>query len=90
MSNEEFLNKLVTNDVSGLKNGQAQYTVMCTHEGGIVDDLIIYKRDEGKYLLCVNAGNIEKDFEWCQKIRKELNLELTLENHSEKYGEHSR
>lgn len=61
---ENFLNELVTNNVSRLKVGQAQYTVMCYENGGVVDDLLVYKRGEGRYLLCINAGNIDKDWEW--------------------------
>ena len=59
-----YLQKMMTNDVSKLKDGQAQYTAMCYENGGTVDDLLIYKRGEDDYLLVVNASNIEKDFEW--------------------------
>lgn len=59
-----YLQKMMTNDVSKLKIGQAQYTAMCYDDGGTVDDLLIYKRDEGNYLLVVNASNLEKDVEW--------------------------
>lgn len=61
---EEFLNYLVTNNVSRLVDGQAQYTVMCYENGGVVDDLLVYRRAANKYLLCINAGNIDKDWEW--------------------------
>jgi aminomethyltransferase len=67
---ELFLNQLVTNNVSRLKEGQAQYTVMCYENGGVVDDLLVYKRGTGKYLLCINAGNIEKDWEWIESRAK--------------------
>lgn len=59
-----YLQKMVTNDVSKLKDGQAQYTAMCYENGGTVDDLLIYKRGENNYLLVVNASNIDKDLEW--------------------------
>jgi aminomethyltransferase len=59
-----YLQKMVTNDVSKLKDGQAQYTAMCYDNGGTVDDLLIYKRGDSNYLLVVNASNIEKDLEW--------------------------
>lgn len=62
-----YLQKLMTNDVSKLKIGQAQYTAMCYEDGGTIDDLLIYKRQENDYLLVVNASNLEKDFEWMQK-----------------------
>lgn len=61
-----FLQKMLTNDISKIKVGGAQYNVMCYENGGTVDDLIVYKKDENDYLLCVNAGNIDKDFEWLQ------------------------
>ena len=63
---ELFLQKITTNDISILRVGQAQYNAMCYEDGGIVDDLIIYKF-EGKYMLVVNANNIEKDMEWLKK-----------------------
>ncbi|RBW70652.1 glycine cleavage system aminomethyltransferase GcvT [Bacillus taeanensis] len=61
---ESFLQKLVTNDVSKLKAGGAQYTAMCYENGGTVDDLLIYKKDEEDYLLVINAGNTKSDLEW--------------------------
>lgn len=59
-----FLQKMMTNDVAKLRDGRAQYTLMCYEDGGTVDDLLIYKKAEGHYLLVVNAANIEKDFAW--------------------------
>lgn len=59
-----YLQKMVTNDVSKLKDGQAQYTAMCYENGGTVDDLLIYKRGDNNYLMVVNASNIDKDLEW--------------------------
>jgi aminomethyltransferase len=61
---ERALNHLLTNDVSKLAVGQAQYTLMCNHEGGIVDDLIVYRLEPTVYLVIVNAGNIEGDLLW--------------------------
>lgn len=59
-----FLQKMMTNDVSKLTDGRVQYSLMCYEDGGTVDDLLIYKKADGYYLLVVNAANIEKDFEW--------------------------
>ncbi|EZP76128.1 glycine cleavage system aminomethyltransferase T [Parageobacillus genomosp. 1] len=59
-----FLQKMMTNDVAKLTDGRAQYTLMCYEDGGTVDDLLIYKKADGEYLLVVNAANIEKDFAW--------------------------
>ncbi|MGG3916645.1 glycine cleavage system aminomethyltransferase GcvT [Parageobacillus thermoglucosidasius] len=59
-----FLQKMLTNDVAKLTDGRAQYTLMCYEDGGTVDDLLVYKKADGHYLLVVNAANIEKDFAW--------------------------
>ena len=79
----EFLQNLVTNDVSKIKDGQAQYTAMCYEDGGTVDDLLVYKMADNDYLLVVNASNIEKDFEWMQKNAGDG---VVLKNESENYG----
>lgn len=63
----EFLQKLLTNDVSTLIDGQAQYTAMCYEDGGTVDDLLVYRKSENDYLLVINASNIDKDFDWMNK-----------------------
>jgi aminomethyltransferase len=65
---EAYLNYLVTNNVAKMAVGQAQYTAMCNERGGIVDDLVIYKRAADRYLVVVNASNTDKDFAWMQKI----------------------
>ena len=67
---EGFLNYAVTNDVSRLDVGQAQYTMMCNGDGGIVDDLLVYKFADS-YRLVVNAANIEKDFKWISQCLNE-------------------
>ncbi|WLR56369.1 glycine cleavage system aminomethyltransferase GcvT [Mesobacillus subterraneus] len=76
----DYLQKMMTNDVSKLKNGGAQYTAMCYETGGTVDDLLVYKLEDEHYLLVVNASNIEKDFEWMQD---HLAGNVTIENLSE-------
>lgn len=81
---ELFLNQLVTNNVSRLAIGQAQYTVMCYENGGVVDDLLVYKRGEGKYLLCINAGNIDKDWEWIRS-RGQSAKDVKLHHASEEF-----
>jgi aminomethyltransferase len=63
---EGFVNFVVTGDVSRLEPGQALYTVMCQDDGGIVDDLLVYRFRE-RFRLVVNAANIEKDFDWVQR-----------------------
>ncbi|MBC8754709.1 glycine cleavage system aminomethyltransferase GcvT [Kordia sp. YSTF-M3] len=59
-----LIQKIGTNDASKLVDGKAQYSCMPNNDGGIVDDLIIYRVNEEKYILVVNASNIEKDWNW--------------------------
>ncbi len=62
---------LTTNDVAKLNAGEAQYSLFPNFEGGLVDDLIVYCLEKNAdYLLCVNASNKDKDFEWCLKNNK--------------------
>ncbi|MEH7885537.1 glycine cleavage system aminomethyltransferase GcvT [Bacillus sp. JJ1609] len=75
-----YLQKMMTNDVSKLKNGGAQYTAMCYENGGTVDDLLVYKLEEDHYLLVVNASNIEKDFAW---LKDHLDADVEIDNLSE-------
>jgi aminomethyltransferase len=60
----KFLQKITTNNVAALDLGRAQYTCMPNNKGGIVDDLLVYYFDPNKYMLVVNASNIEKDYNW--------------------------
>jgi len=60
-----FLQKVTSNDVSVLSTGKIQYSCFPNGKGGIVDDLLVYHFEENKYLLVVNASNIEKDWNWC-------------------------
>ncbi|KGT40143.1 MULTISPECIES: glycine cleavage system aminomethyltransferase GcvT [Heyndrickxia] len=66
-----FLQKMMTNDVSKLKPGAAQYTAMCNEAGGTVDDLLVYQLGENRYWLVVNAANTEKDYKWLVSHRTE-------------------
>lgn len=69
----KFLQHLVTNDCSKLFSGRILYTVMCYPHGGVVDDLLVYMRGTGDYLLVINAGNIAKDIAWMQEQAKGFN-----------------
>jgi aminomethyltransferase len=60
-----FLQKVTINDVARLKPGRVQYSAMCYEDGGMIDDLLIY-RMENQYLLVLNASNLQKDFDWLQ------------------------
>ncbi|WP_340018246.1 glycine cleavage system aminomethyltransferase GcvT [Paenibacillus sp. FSL H3-0457] len=64
---EAFLQQMMTNDVTTLVPGQAQYTLMCYPDGGVVDDLLVYKLEDQHYMLVVNASNIDKDWAWLQE-----------------------
>jgi aminomethyltransferase len=61
---EKYLQMVVTNDISVLNDNQIAYTPMCYQDGGVVDDLLVYKYSNTDYLLVVNASNTQKDFEW--------------------------
>lgn len=79
---EKFLNYVTINDVSKIEVGQAQYSAICYHDGGIIDDLLIYRYND-YYMLVVNAANIEKDFNW---LNEHLSDDVTLENYSADIG----
>jgi aminomethyltransferase len=59
-----IVQRLTTNDASALTTGQVQYSVLCYDEGGIVDDLTLYRLADDRYMLTVNASNIDKDWDW--------------------------
>ena len=61
----DFLQKVTSNNVAALTPGKVQYTCFPNDNGGIVDDLLVYHYEPEKYLLVVNASNIEKDWYWC-------------------------
>jgi aminomethyltransferase len=64
---EDFLQSVLSNDVSTLKKGQAQYNCIPNETGGIVDDLILYKLESNRFMLVVNASNIKKDWDFLNK-----------------------
>src|SRR2546421_2846011 len=59
----DYLQGLVTNDLSRLDPNRAQYTLLCQPDGGIIDDLVVYRTD-ARWLVVVNAGNRDKDMAW--------------------------
>ncbi len=71
----DLIQKVSSNDASKLVPGKAQYSCLPNEKGGIVDDLIIYMIEENKYLLVVNASNIEKDWEWISS-HNSMNAEM--------------
>lgn len=64
----DLIQRVTTNDASKLADGQAQYSCLPNENGGIVDDLIVYKIKDNDYLIVVNASNIEKDWNWISKF----------------------
>lgn len=76
-----FVNRLVTNDVRNLDDGQAHYSALTNDHGGVVDDLLVYRFAEQKLLLVVNAGTTEKDWDWISS-HKTANDNLDLTNAS--------
>ena len=81
----ELVQKLTTNDVAALIDGKVQYSCFPNDKGGIVDDLLVYRFSAEKYLLVVNAANIEKDWNWVVKYGAELGMKpgVELENASD-------
>src|SRR5262245_57886960 len=77
------LQQLTTNDVAALGIGQVQYALLCLDDGGIVDDLTLYRLSDDHYMMTVNASNIDKDWEW---VRGHLDGRVDARNVSEETG----
>jgi aminomethyltransferase len=78
----ELIQKVSSNDAASLSVGQAQYACLPNETGGIVDDLLVYRLDDARYLLVVNASNIEKDWNW---IQTHNTMGATMENCSDAF-----
>ncbi|MFN6943654.1 MAG: glycine cleavage system aminomethyltransferase GcvT [Cytophagaceae bacterium] len=76
----DFIQRTTSNDASKLSIGKVQYSTLTNDSGGIIDDLLVYKIQEDEYMLVVNAGNIEKDFQW---LSRQPIHEAKLSNHSD-------
>ncbi|MEE2988030.1 MAG: glycine cleavage system aminomethyltransferase GcvT [Verrucomicrobiota bacterium] len=81
-----FLDRLVVNVIASAPIGKAVYSPMCNSDGTVVDDLIIYRKADDEFLVCVNASNIEKDFGWFLKQAERWNFEVEIEDHSDEYA----
>jgi aminomethyltransferase len=79
-----FLNKLVPQDITKLTIFKAVYCQLLNNQGGIIDDLIIYKIEENKYLLIVNASRIDEDLNWM--VRNSLGFDVKIDNQSHNYS----
>jgi aminomethyltransferase len=73
----ELVQKVSSNDIGVLSEGKVQYTCFPNDQGGIVDDFLVYHFSHEKYLLVVNASNIEKDFNWLNEQNKEIGATIT-------------
>jgi aminomethyltransferase len=78
-----LIQKVTSNDASTLENGKAQYSCLPNNDGGIVDDLIVYKIKDEQYLLVVNASNIDKDWDW---ISSHNSVGAEMKNLSDNYS----
>jgi aminomethyltransferase len=79
----ELIQKISSNDASKLIDGKAQYSCMPNEDGGIVDDLLIYRMNAEKYILVVNASNIEKDWNW---IAQHNTMDATMKDLSDEFS----
>jgi len=84
---EKFVQYLVTNDAKSLKESKIFYAMMCYENGGIVDDLLVYKYNDEDFLLVINAANVEKDFDWMKSVKEKGNYDINLENISGEISE---
>ena len=82
---ERYVNHIFTNDVAGIPAGKILYGMMCYEDGGVVDDLLVYRMADDRFFLVINASNIDKDWAWIEEQAK--GYDVTLENQSDLYGE---
>jgi aminomethyltransferase len=74
---EKYLQHLLTNDVAAVEPGHAVYTLMCREDGGVIDDLVVYRETRDRFLVVANAANREKDSAW---MRKQLPDGVSIED----------
>jgi len=82
---ERYVSHIFTNDLRGIPAGKILYGMMCYENGGVVDDLLVYKMADDRFFLVINASNIDKDWAWIQQ--QAAGYDVALENQSEQYGE---
>ena len=80
---KDYLQMVTTNDINKLTKGKVQYSSILNRSGGIIDDLLVYDMGENKYMLVVNASNMEKDFNW---LNDNNNLGVEIKNRSDEYS----
>ena len=82
---ERYVNHIFTNNVEGLAVGKILYGMMCYEDGGVVDDLLVYKMADDRFFLVINAANIDKDWAWIQQQAEGFNV--AIDNQSDHYGQ---
>ena len=82
---ERYVNHIFTNDVTPMEPGKILYGMMCYEDGGVVDDLLVYKMAEQDFFLVINAANIDKDWAWIQQQAEGFDVEVR--NCSDDYGQ---
>ena len=82
---ERYVNHIFTNNVEGLAVGKILYGMMCYENGGVVDDLLVYKMADDRFFLVINAANIDKDWAWIQLQAEGFNV--AIDNQSDHYGQ---
>ena len=82
---ERYVNHIFTNDITRIDAGQILYGMMCYDNGGVVDDLLVYKMSEYRFFLVINAANIDKDWAWMQEHAS--GFDIDLQNRSDFYGQ---
>lgn len=80
----EYINYVLTNDFTNMSIGQVRYSPMCNFEGGVIDDLLVYKIEDNKYMLVPNAANKNKVLDWLLENKKG---EVVIEDKSEDIGQ---
>ena len=71
-----FIQSLITNDISRMDDGSVLYALMCMDHGGVMDDLLVHRFSENHYFLCVNASNLEKDFQWIMERANPFKVQI--------------
>ncbi|KAB2649221.1 MAG: glycine cleavage system aminomethyltransferase GcvT [Verrucomicrobia bacterium] len=74
---QKFINHLITNNIEKMTPGRIVYSPMCYPDGGVVDDLLVYKKADDDFFLCINAGNIDKDVTWIKDQAKAFTVSVT-------------
>lgn len=82
---ERYINHIFTNDVKDIPNGKILYGMMCYENGGVVDDLLVYKMEPNTFFIVINAANIDKDVAWMNQQAQ--GVEVSLQHQSDDYGQ---